>query len=107
LYIVPVRRAECIKVLLSYLTRTRNVLIGPAPCKDRHALLLNQNIGHEACMAPVTVWKAMDGYQTMMEPDGQLIGRVCLVFKPVACISKKHSQRLADLVVRDSDVLFR
>src|SRR5216683_766182 len=41
-----------------------------------------------------------------MKADGEFIGRIGLVFQPIACIAKQSCESVADFRVRNADVLF-
>src|SRR5260370_33923945 len=105
LNIVPVGGPESVYIAASEVSCPDN--IRAAPGEDRSSLLLNQHIRHQSSMTPIAVGERMNEDETMMKPDCDFVRLESLVIKPVANISKQCRQRIPDLIVRDSDILFR
>jgi hypothetical protein len=60
----------------------------PAPGEYWLVLRPYQHIGHKPCMTTIAVGEGMDRDQTMMKPDGYLIGWIGLVFEPMAGVTQ-------------------
>jgi hypothetical protein len=58
-------------------------------------------------VATVAVGEGMNENQTMMKPDGDLIGRKSPVFEPIACIAQLRGECLANLVMQYAGILLR
>jgi hypothetical protein len=57
-------------------------------------------------MATVAIGEWMNPDEPMMKPDSEFVRLKGLMFDPIASITQETRQRLTDLVMRDTDVLF-
>ena len=85
-YIVFVCGAKSIDIAAPKISMLHNVCASPG--KHRHVLDPCEYVGHEPSVATVAIGKGMNGDQTMMKPDGDLIGRKGPVFEPIAGIAQ-------------------
>jgi hypothetical protein len=58
-----------------------------APTETLGAEALNQKIGRQAGMTAISVWKRVDGDQSMVKPDRNFIRRKCLILDPIADVA--------------------
>ena len=89
-YVILVGRLEGVNIAAPKVPLGHDVCA--APCEYGPFLRPHQYIGHESCMATVAVGEEMDGNQTMMEADGDLIGRKGLVFEPIAGVAQQDAK---------------
>ncbi len=78
--------------------------IRAAPGKDGAALSLGQHIRYQTGVASVAVGKGMDQNQTVMKAHSQFIGRIGLVFHPIARVAEQGTQSLSDLMMWNTNI---
>ena len=58
-------------------------------------------------MPPVPIWKGMNGDESVMNADRDLVGRMDSFFDPIASVSQETAEAYVSLLGINSDVLIR